>query len=288
MWRSLLLLVLAAAPAHAQAAAPEPIALEYTAPGGCPDADAFFAGVRARANAVRAAHAERLFRVAISADRGTLDIVAGDGTTTREVTGATCAETASALALVAALAIENRVAAPTPVPPAPVAVPWTASVGAGFGRYDGIAPSAAYAIPAFVAIGRGHVWFRLGVAVTERVAAEVPTGSVDFRWTIGRVEACPYVLVWDRFGAAACAGFEAGTLAGRGDQVAMPTSDVRPWLAPDAAARVTVRVGRAAVELEGLIAAPLVRDRFFIAPSTTVHAVPAVTTGVSAGLAFAL
>ena len=293
------------ASAHAQPATPEPIVLEYSAPAGCPDADAFFAGVRARANAsraTRAEHGERTFRVAIGAGDplllGTLEIVAADGATTREVSGATCAETVSALALVAALAIEERAA--VPVRPAGDgaagrgrgverrvergSAPWGVTVGAGFGRYDGVAPSAAYGIPVFVAIARGHQQARLGVAVTGRAG----DAMADFRWTSGRVEACPYVVAIDRVDVAPCLGFEAGAIDARGLATGMPASDLRPWLAPDGVLRLTVHIGPAAVELEGALAVPLVRDRFFIAPSTTVHETPAITSGATANLAFSL
>jgi hypothetical protein len=286
----------AAAPVAAETA-PEQIELVYAAPSGCPDADAFFAGIHARANAVRADHGQRTFRVTITTDadttvRGRLVVDGPDGSTTREVYGATCAETVSALALVAALAIEERATreAPRPSPTAiaPPHEPWHVAAGAGIGLYSGIAPTAAYGVPVFVAANYHRARFRLGFARTERVDAVVAAGTTDFRWTIGRVQACPFAFAIDRFEAAPCAGFEAGILDGRGTQVAMPASDTRPWLAPEAVLRLSVHLGPAALELEGLVAVPLVRDRFFIAPSTTVHQIPVLTTGASASLAIDL
>jgi len=287
----------AAAPVAAETA-PEQIQLVYAAPTGCPDAEAFFAGIHARANAVRADHGERTFHVTITTDedttvRGRLVVEGSDGSTTREVYGATCAETVSALALVAALAIEERATrdAPRPGPRpvvAPAREPWHVAAGAGIGLYSGVAPTAAYGVPVFVAANHRHARFRIGFARTERVDAVVATGTTDFRWTIGRVQACPFAFAIDRFEAAPCAGFEAGILDGRGTQVAMPASDTRPWLAPEAVLRLGVHLGPAALELEGLVGVPLVRDRFFIAPSTTVHQVPALTTGASASLAIDL
>lgn len=276
--------MLGAARARAEVA-PERIALVYTAPADCPDADAFFAGIHARANAVRAEHGDRTFRVSVTSDaavvRGELEVAAADGTTTtREVSGATCAETVTALALVAALAIEERAVREVPRPPA-AAPAWQVAAGAGIARYSRIMPASVFGISAFGAARHDHLRLRIGFATTQRAEVSV----ADFRWTIGRAEVCPFAWTAGRFEAAPCGGFEAGVLDGRGTQVAMPTSDARPWLAPDATLRLALRFGRAALELEGLVAAPLVRDRFVIVPTTTIHQVPAVTAGASASLA---
>jgi hypothetical protein len=287
----LLGLVASAAVAHARPAPPEPIAFEVTAPDECPASDAMFAAIRSRANTVRVAKAERTFRIAIDRDgwRGTLDIVEGDGTsTTRDVSGATCAEAVDALVLVAALAIEDRqesVAARPRVQPAP-AEPWRASAGAGLGRYAGVTPSPAYGASVFAAVAHGAQRFRIGVTATEEVAT--PMTAAAFRWTIGRAEVCPYTVSWSWLALAPCAGLEAGVLSGRGIDVGMADGGARPWVAPDGLLRLTVQLGRAALELDGIVAAPLVRDRYFIAPGTTVHEVPAVTTGATASIGFAL
>src|SRR5690242_4147414 len=115
------LVVLVAAPAAAQPvtdAAPEAIHLEYSVPAGCPDQAAFVAAIEARAAVVVGDDGARTFAVTI-ADApdggpvtGSVVITAGDATpTTRELAGATCAETVDALALVVALAIEEQAAA---------------------------------------------------------------------------------------------------------------------------------------------------------------------------------
>jgi hypothetical protein len=119
---------------------------------------------------------------------------------------------------------------------------------------------------------------RLGVVRTLRGDVTMRAGTADFRWTIVRAETCPYVLVHDVLEVAPCLGFEAGVVDARGTRVDMPAVDRRPWLAPDATLRLGVRHGRFALELEGTLSIPMVRDRFYLAPSTTIHEVPEVTT----------
>ena len=307
--------------------APEAIRLVYTAPAGCPDDSAFFAGVAARARAVLVDNAaERMFSVSIVPDqaggfRGTLAVTTTLGTTTtREVSGASCAEAVTALALVAALAIEERLV-DRPVAPAPLvvpavsraSVPWHVAAGAGIGRYTGLSPDAVFGVPVFVTAGRGpgvgeggrdggpgsspampsearriggpHVQIRIAFTRTERSDVVSAAGTTDFRWTAGKLDGCLAFRLVGPVAIAPCVGVEGGVLTGRGTQVAMPSTEVRPWVAPDLAVRVRVHAGRFAVELEGVVAAPLVRDRFLIAPSTTIYQVPAVATGAALSVA---
>ena len=109
--------------AAAQPAA-EPIRITFTAAPGCPDHDAFAGEVWARtARARPAAEGEpaRMFRVDVSAAgggfRGRLAIEDPAGATAvREVSGVSCAEVTSALALVTALAIDPRASTAAKVP----------------------------------------------------------------------------------------------------------------------------------------------------------------------------
>lgn len=125
---------LGGATAAAQPAA-EPIRITFTAAPGCPDRDAFAGEVWARtARARPAAEGEpaRMFRVDVSAAggafRGRLAIEDPAGATAvREVSGVSCAEVASALALITALAIDPRASTAAQVarlePPPPPARP---------------------------------------------------------------------------------------------------------------------------------------------------------------------
>ncbi len=138
-----LALVLGASNASAQGEGNEPIRITFAAPPGCPDEQAFTGELRARTARARLAwpgEPARTFRVTITRHAGqTLGNLtieeAGGGSAVREVTGRTCPEVVSALALVMALAIDphalTTVHPPSPEmgpkdtpAPAPPAVPW--------------------------------------------------------------------------------------------------------------------------------------------------------------------
>lgn len=124
-------LVAVAGSAHAQDA-PEPFAVDYSAPDGCPSASAFFGEVTARTPRARAAAAgerARVLHVRVEkrgeAHAGRLWIEEGGTTSTaREVSGGSCGEVVGALGLVAALAVDPRASvAPRPAPAAASTAP---------------------------------------------------------------------------------------------------------------------------------------------------------------------
>ena len=294
------------APASADVRA-EDIRITYAAPIGCGSADEFFAQLASRAtvNRVEAA-AARSFDITIAKDpagvvHGTLAIRSAAGESVREVDGASCDETIAALIVVASLAVSaEREAAPpiaeAPPPPPPIVVTpprpppvrvrerWLA-IGSGLGRYSGVLPAPVFGVPVFVAVGHpGGQQLRLGFARTATQEAMVTAGTSEFRQTIGRLDARPGALTWGVFELAPSIGIEAGALTARGTQVGSPAGGMRPWVAPDVTARAGVHIGRFALELEGLLAIPLIRDRYFIAPGITVHQVPVVTFGVGLAL----
>lgn len=127
----------------------EPIRIHFQAYGGCPDAATFTREVRARtARARLASEGERArsFEVAVaprgSSSQGRLVIrEEGGASSVREVAGRDCAEVVSALALIAALAIDPKAStaveppAPPPIeppqpPPPPPAPPFFPPVAA--------------------------------------------------------------------------------------------------------------------------------------------------------------
>lgn len=104
----------------------EPIAVDYQVPGTCPSADWFFGEIRARTPRARAANAGERARTVIvrieSASTGYIGRLsiddAGTRSTPRELKGSTCAEVASALSLIGALAVDPQAStAPRPAPP---------------------------------------------------------------------------------------------------------------------------------------------------------------------------
>lgn len=121
-------LALGASDAHAGGdGATEPIVLSYSAPAQCPAESAFFDGVRARTSRVRRTDDDasaRRFSVTVeprgAGYRASLQIETAAGRVNRrDVDGATCGEVVSAVALVAALAIDPE-ASLEPQPLAPV------------------------------------------------------------------------------------------------------------------------------------------------------------------------
>jgi hypothetical protein len=264
-------------------AAPEPIRVEYRAPATCPGEAEVVGRLVAKAAVTRVdAREARVFALSVERDhdgfRGRLDVRGSDGIAAgREVNGATCDEAIAALVLVAALAAEDRAPAPAA---SRATAGWRFAFGAGFARYEGMTPEAIYGVPIHLAARRDK---------TELRATFDATGSdqlamTSFRWTAGRAEVCRYVAAIGPLEAAPCAGFEAGALSGRGTNVGQASDDTRPWFAPELTGRVALRIGRAAVELEGTAEAPVVRDRYYIAPATTVHQVPALAFGLGASL----
>ena len=286
--RSVLVLALGVLTARVAHADPEPIRIAYSAPAGCPSEAEVIARLEAQAEIRPVSDASaRSFAFSIATGqvgdgfRGELAVTGGGTPAARVVTGGTCRETVAALVLVAALAVEER----APARPAEhAAVPWQLAFGAGFARYDGMTPSALYGVPLSLAASHGRAELRVAFDATTSDAGAMAT----FHWLAGRIEACPYVPRIGRFELAPCAGLQAGAVTSRGTAVGQASSDTRPWLAPELAGHVALRIGRVAVEVEATAAAPIVRDRYYIAPSTTVYQVPRVAFGVGAGLAVQL
>lgn len=116
--------------ARAQSEAPEPLAIAYEAPEGCPSASAFFREITARTTRARAAQPgerARVMHVVVTkrgADHaGRLWIEdANASSSSRSVGGRTCGEVVGALALIGALAVDPR-ASTAPIAAASVSEP---------------------------------------------------------------------------------------------------------------------------------------------------------------------
>jgi hypothetical protein len=121
----------------------EPIRISFAAPPGCPDELAFTTELRGRTPRARPAwqgEPARTFRITITRHRDTtlgnltIEEPGGVGSAVREVTGRTCPEVVSALALITALAIDphastaSRPPALAPTGPALPHAPWDAGL----------------------------------------------------------------------------------------------------------------------------------------------------------------
>jgi hypothetical protein len=282
--------------ARVSAAEPEPIRIAYSAPSECPAEATMIAQLGQHASIERVTtSAVRGFTFTIA--RGDTGFVgelavtsARDAPATREVSAASCDEVVTALVLVAALAIEERASAPRPpvlgpaiqhATPLAVETPWRLAIGAGVARYAGITPSARFGVPIYLAASHGHQEVR---ATFDRTTSD-DLATASFRWTAGRLEGCPYVGLAGRLAVGGCAGVQIGALTSKGIGVDRATTDIRPWIAPEVVARTAVQLGRARVEVEGSLAAPLERDRYYIAPMMTVHQVSSLTAAIATSVA---
>ncbi len=241
---------------------------------------------------------------------------APDGAETeREVLGDTCEEVVSALALIAALAIDPHASTvPTPVP---VASPTTAEVA------QPIAPARAESPPHSGRAGREawHLGTSVGASVTggigpqlaaggalaiqlvaprawpvvpgaslgfERAssdASDSPRGTATFTWTVGFLEVCPLRYWLGPVSLAPCARFEAGTLTGVGYDIVPSRSSTQAWAALGGAVRAEWSfAGPLFVSLEGGLRAPFVQPTFFFEPDSVVYRPPDVAGAGSASL----
>ncbi len=124
-----------AAPAASQEDSVEPVKLDYSGHAGCPPVAEFLRELGARTDLLRPARADepaRRFEVAIEErggrSVGRLSVTMQGAPVVREVTAPTCSEVVSALALIAALALDPRSQdEPSKTPAAPSSTPSVAS-----------------------------------------------------------------------------------------------------------------------------------------------------------------
>ena len=281
----------------------ELVHLEYQAPAECPERGVLESAILARTAAARfttAADAERVFAVLIAAAddggyRGALDVRDGGTSTTRDLAAPRCDDLVAALSLIIALAIDPTapaiVTAPLPPPPPPPRAPGrpveTSAIGGGL-VVAGITPG-----PAMTAALEGRIGWRgvghIGAAgLLGYDSDQMASGRAGFLWIAGRASAC---WQWLATGVDSdmCAHGEIGGLVVSADDIVNAQGSRRLWLAPGGhvAARWP-RTSRIFGELQAGVSFPLLRERFYFAPGTSIHstwaAVPWVS--ISAGVRF--
>ncbi|MCC7380313.1 MAG: hypothetical protein IT384_00680 [Deltaproteobacteria bacterium] len=283
----------------------------YAAPEGCPAADHFWRAVLERSARASQQSASALIQVTITATSSGFEGVLAlrdEPSLPRRIESARCEDVMGALALAAALAIDRQpVPAPTPapaarVPVAPVvrsAVPerpatagateWRLTIGAHATAQSGVVPTTALALPIFASLEhRSGASFRVSF-LRAAGASQLANGRAAFTWTAGRIEASPLSVWLDDLGASPFALFEAGILAATAEGVENPVDEGRPWLAAGAGVRIQWRgLDPLVLEASGGATVPILRDRFFFAPGTTVHEVASIAAfgGGGASVAF--
>lgn len=305
----------------------EPVLVEYEAPASCPAEESFWAAVMARTSKVRRGDEGRpsrtfVIRLAAGNDGSTghLAVRAVDGSTTeREVAGDTCEEVVSALALVAALAVDpNATTKPLPLPAAPrrapavpppapprapaaavVTVPQPAGeapvrarTAASLGGVvaAGAAPGPLFGAALAVAATRPRGgWLeptvRLEIAAASTGTVTVPGGTATFSTVTGAIDGCPGGWTLGRWRLEPCLRLEGGAVAAQGDDVAAPRTDTHPWGAAGVVGHAEWRTSSGFfADFGAAVRVPLVRTTFFFEPNTTIYRTAPVGGVFSAGL----
>jgi hypothetical protein len=167
---------------------------------------------------------------------------------------------------------------------------WAWSIGAEVGLTSGVAPQPLLTVPVFLDLSRrGSELFapaiRLRFERSDSGTVNVSGVGADFTWTAGSADVCPIAWAPWRLRFWPCARVEAGVIQASGADVTPTRNDTRPWLTVGGVLRARLTIyGGLFAEVEGTAFAPIVRDRFFIEPDTTIQHVPAVAAAGGAGL----
>jgi hypothetical protein len=298
-WASWLALIAWAVPARA-ARPGQAFRLEFWAEGRCPDAVEFARQIQTRAPRLRLAEGAEpalgFYAELVEHDgaaSGRLTARSADGReVVREVRGPTCADVATALALIAALAAdpnqpvehetaETKLARPPTlrhlmddgatalVEPDPATQRWTFGIGGGVGFESTIAPNPGYSLGiAFDAESYpGSAWRPLlSLSAMRAVASttETRTSSVSFDWVTFRLAVCP--VRWPEetpLFIRPCAFLDAGFLGADVERDARSRARTHPWAAVGGFLRTEALVGEVmSFQLDGGVTVPLVRSSF--------------------------
>jgi hypothetical protein len=193
----------------------------------------------------------------------------------------------------------ERPAAPEALPPG-----WRLGASAG-GTVSGLG-SMGLGVAAYVEVIRDvrdgfAPALRLGVELAHGDASVATSGAsgpnndtVSLSQRLVRLDACPLRAVAMRpwspapIEAWACARLDAGVLDAIASNLPGATNMQRAWMAAGSLVHVRWVVRRFFVDLEGGIVVPLLRERFYVEPSTGVYQVPTVTGagGLALGVYF--
>jgi len=311
----------------------ERVRVTYVAPAACPTEAEFLDRVRSRVRRVRFAEPGELGRTfdvtlgAVTGDAGflgRLEFIDTDGRrASRSLKGAACDELASSLALITALALDDRIAeappdegslepSPRPTEPsastpntntdlaAPPRLPepperarpgirrlrWELGVNAGV--FSWVTASAARELGLYAELGsRIPSWsVRLSAFDGRRSKSNPELGSADFAADWLRLEACPVAqTLAARFSLTPCAAFDAGRL-----RAAAKISNAQPqdivWAAGAAIVRLSwVYRERLVLGWDGELGFPFRHQSYgFQNPDGTILKVPSWGVGAKFGV----
>lgn len=309
------------------------VRIEYRAPDGCPSENEFLEQVRTRTEHARFApegEIARTLRITITSEPdkhgARVEFTDADGRRVeREVEGETCAEVVSGIALITALAIDERIKAeerappsagereakpplqepPASKPPPPVVAPsgrvetskpLRLEAGAALLATTAMAPELLWAVAGFVGIGPfdGGWSARLAIADAPSISYDSSAKTFYFGATWGRLEGCPLELrIVDSLALVPCAALDLGVIRAEGvSTTAFTGQSARPlWAAASAIARLELVIGELLlVGVQGEIGYPFVQGRDFDfkepgAP-TTIHTIPPIRFGFGTEVGF--
>jgi len=305
----------------------------YAAPAACPTEVEFLERVRSRVRRVEFAAPGELGRTfavtlgVIAGDAGflgRLEFIDTDGRrASRSLKGAACDELASSLALITALALDDRIAEapqdeaspePSPLPtepsaptpktnPGPVAPPrlpeppararpgirrlrWELGVNAGV--FSWVTASAARELGLYAELGsRAPSWsVRLSAFDGRRSKSNPELGSADFAVDWLRLEACPIALTLPaHFSFTPCAAFDTGRLRATAQISNAQPQDI-VWAAGTAILRLSwVHRERLVLGWDSELGVPFRHQTYgFQNPDGTVLEVPSLGVGAKFGL----
>jgi hypothetical protein len=315
----------------ASASADQPgFELDYVADAGCVAEQGFRALVQRQLvdydpDAVARTRAHVVARIVSSEQSyvARFELLRGDGTrSSRELTAATCAEAAPALAFVLALALGGRDAeaepsseakpaepvqpaplqlsaarATTPAkPPAPAQASsrWRYGLGVELGAHGGLGPVLATTESAFAELERkDSVWpwqSRLALIRDQPVTRADISGSLRLSWLALRLAECPVaVAASSTVRLLPCVVAHAGRMTALGDPAPAPGAAGRQvskaWVDAGLGLRLELRLlGPLSLQIQAEGLAPLTRYRFEFAPTTAIYDVPGLAAAGSVGL----
>lgn len=291
-----------------------PVRIEFRGTEGCFDGAQFQGELAARDPRVRpAGPGERAPLLVVTVTRGVRQPVHGrlviedtDGAVSRrDVDGDGCESVLGALALMAAIAVDPT--APltgSQVPPTPskrrdsdsgtaptdqasVSVGGAGHAGnshlalmAGAGVSTGVAPTPVWMIPlsAEVDLGRENaVWgvLRPGFLHADSGSDAAIGGDARFVLNAGTLDLCASFPATRSMRLLPCLHSEGGALGAAGSNIKPARSETTPWVGLGAVGAVRYLVfSPVFVELSFGVRFPLVRDRFFFEPDTTIFRPP--------------
>jgi hypothetical protein len=291
--------------AHAEA---EPVRVHYSAAAGCSSREAFVRELAARTSRVRASDvpgAGATFVVELADHSGGVTgqlrwLEPAGGETVRTVSGATCEEVVSALALIAAVLVDPASLTRNPTSPGPAAVPRPAdaerwrfrpSLGAGARLTTAVGPG--WSLGPGLELGLemeslGRRGPAASVAV-ERLSSPTQitrAGDADFATTLARLSLCPWSFPsTGKLFVAPCAAFEVGSLHAAGTRTLGPDDVSVLWLAADPVASLAYRPLRSlSLELSFAGVFPLVRGRFIFGPALPIFSIPVAGLSMLVGV----